>query len=457
MFKRVFIANRGEIALRVIRSCRALGIESVLAVSTADQDSLPARLADRTVVIGPPEASASYLNVGSILSAAVGTKCDALHPGYGFMSEDAILAEACAEHGITFIGPNAQVLRQLGDKLSARQTAIDAGAQLTPGAQVRTSEDAERFAVENGYPLMIKAVSGGGGRGIRIVHDASELRKTIALAQNEALAAFNDDRVYIEPYITHARHIEVQILRDEHGNTAALGERDCSVQRRHQKILEESPAPNLPDQLRHALFEDAVKIVDHVGYVGAGTVEFLVDVEQEKHYFLEVNARIQVEHPVTEVVTNTDLIAEQIRIANRRPVSEHLRSDEGVAVRGWAIEARINCEDPENDFLPRPGLITNMTLPGGPGVRVDTYCQTGSVVPPFYDSLLAKIIAYGRDRSEALARLKTALHELRIEGISHNVAFIQELLEQPDFEDGRAHTQWLSDYLVGERKGLVAP
>src|SRR5699024_3805500 len=257
--------------------------------------------------------------------------------------------------------------------------------------------------------------------------------------------------VYIEPYITHARHIEVQILRDEHGNTAALGERDCSVQRRHQKILEESPAPNLPDQLRHALFEDAVKIVDHVGYVGAGTVEFLVDVEQEKHYFLEVNARIQVEHPVTEVVTNTDLIAEQIRIANRRPVSEHLRSDEGVAVRGWAIEARINCEDPENDFLPRPGLITNMTLPGGPGVRVDTYCQTGSVVPPFYDSLLAKIIAYGRDRSEALARLKTALHELRIEGISHNVAFIQELLEQPDFEDGRAHTQWLSDYLVGER------
>lgn len=448
MIKRILIANRGEIALRIIRCCRTLGIESVLVTSTADRDSLPARLADRTVVIGPPSARESYLDVGRIISAATGTDCDAIHPGYGFLSEDARLADACIEEGLKFIGPSPDVLRSLGDKLAARATAIAAGVQLTPGVEVKTAQDGFAFAAQQGYPLMLKAVSGGGGRGIRVVHNDAELANMISLAQNEALGAFNDDRVYIEPFIVGGRHIEVQILRDEHGNTAAVGERDCSMQRRHQKVIEESPAPGLPAELRQALYEDAVRIADHVGYVGAGTVEFLADVARGRHYFLEVNARIQVEHPVTEIVTGTDLIAEQIRVANGEPISEHLRGT--VAVQGWAIEARVNCEDPANGFLPRPGRITSMNIPGGLGIRVDTYCQTGSMVPPYYDSMVAKVIASGRTRPEALARLRTALKEMMIEGISHNVDFLLELLEQPDFIEGRMHTQWLTRYLEGE-------
>ncbi|MDO5534737.1 MAG: biotin carboxylase N-terminal domain-containing protein [Propionibacteriaceae bacterium] len=444
--ERLFIANRGEIALRIIRACRQLGVESVLAVSTADRDSLPARAADRTVVVGEPAPRASYLNVGSIVAAAAGTGCDALHPGYGFLSEDARLAEACADEGITFVGPSPDVLRGLGNKLAAREAARRADVSITPGREVETEEQGLAFAVEHGYPLMLKAVSGGGGRGIRVVRNDQDLRDQIGLARSEALAAFDDERVYIEPYIVNGRHIEVQILRDSHGNTAILGERDCSLQRRHQKVLEESPAPNLPDALRSAIYSDAECLADSVDYHGAGTVEFLVDVARGAHYFLEVNARLQVEHPVTEVVTSTDLVAEQLRVADGQPVSEHLRGG-AVSPTGWAIEARVNCEDPANGFLPRPGRITHMEFPGGPGIRVDTYCQTGSMVPPYYDSLIAKVIAHGRDREEARRRLVGALREMTIEGISHNIPFLLALLGEPDVREGRIHTQWLPQFL----------
>ncbi len=446
-FRRVMVANRGEIAARVIRTCQRLGIQAVLTVSDADRDSLPARQADVTVRIGPAAAAASYLDVAAVVNAAVAAGADAIHPGYGFLSENPRLARACEAAGIVFIGPSPEVLEAAGDKLAAREHATAAGLPVLPGGLADGVDDAA-LASRIGFPVLVKAAGGGGGRGLRVVRDPGSLDQAIAIGSAEADAAFGDPRVYLERYVPAARHVEVQLLGD--GETVIhLGDRDCSVQRRYQKIIEEAPAPGLDEAVREGLREGlraaAVTLGRQLKYQGLGTVEFLVDAEAGAFYFLEVNARIQVEHPVTEAVTGLDLVAEQIAVAEGRGV--RLRQDD-VRIRGHAIECRVNAEDPADGFLPSPGTVTAAVFPAGAGVRVDTHVQAGSAVPPQYDSLLAKVVAFGADRDEALARLREALSRCEIGGVTTNVSMLAALAADEEFAAGGVDTGYLARWLA---------
>ena len=446
--RRVLIANRGEIAARVIRTCRSLGIETVLAASAADRDSVPARLATRTVCIGPPRPMDSYLKVETIVHAALGTKCDAIHPGYGFLSERAALASLCESNDVIFIGPTAAQIEAVGDKLRARTEAEAAAVPVVPGGAVSTVEDAVVLGKRIGAPLLVKAVGGGGGRGMKRVDRLEDLPAAVELASAEAGAAFGDARVYLERFIASGRHVEVQVLGDGKGRVIHLGERDCSVQRRYQKLIEETPAPGLSQALRDALHAAAVRFSERLSYRGAGTVEFLVDREREAFYFLEMNARIQVEHPVTEAITGVDLVAEQIAIAN----GEGLRLKQSDVRRdGCAIECRVNAEDPANDFRPSPGLVLDASWPAGEGIRVDTHIVSGARVPPFYDSLMAKIIAHAGDRAAALTKLREAIASTRITGVSTNLSFHTDVLSDPEFQAGGVDTGYLARRLEVRR------
>jgi acetyl-CoA carboxylase biotin carboxylase subunit len=445
--RRVLIANRGEIALRVIRSCAALGIETVLAASKADMGAVPTRHATRTVCIGPAAPAASYLRVDTIVQAALSTGCDAIHPGYGFLSERADLALACEAEGITFIGPTAEQIAAVGDKLRARAVAEAAGVPVVPGGAAETLADAIALGERMGAPILVKAVGGGGGRGMKLVTNLAQLAPTLAMASAEAEAAFGDGRVYLERFVARGRHVELQVLGDGAGGVIHLGERDCSVQRRYQKLIEETPAPGLPEPLRDALREAGVRFARHLSYRGAGTVEFLVDVDAQEFYFLEMNARIQVEHPVTEAVTGIDLIAEQIAIAE----GAGLRlTQDAVRLTGAAIECRINAEDPARDFAPCPGTVRAAHWPQGEGIRVDTHVAAGSSIPPYYDSLMAKIIAHGPDRATALARLRAALGDTRVEGVATNLAFHRGVLADSDFATGGVDTGFLPRFLSAQ-------
>ena len=440
MFSKVLVANRGEIAVRVLRACRELDLQSVAVYSTADADALHVRLADEAVCIGPPEAAQSYLNIHRILSAAEVTGAEAIHPGYGFLSESPRFAEICTTCGLTFIGPPAASMALLGDKVRARRLAQEAGVPLLPGTAdpVTTPEEAALAAEGIGYPLLIKASAGGGGRGMRRVSEPAELAQAMATAQAEAQAAFGDPAVYLERFLEDPRHVEVQILADQHGRRVHLGERECSTQRRHQKLVEEAPSPAVDERLRAALGEAALRIAVAAGYVNAGTVEFLLDADG-RFSFMEVNARIQVEHPVTEMITGLDLVKLQLRIAAGEPLP-FAQAD--VVLRGHALECRINAEDPDR-FLPSPGRLTAFRPPGGPGVRVDTHAFVGAMVPPHYDSLLAKVITRGVDRAEAVTRMLRALAEFEVAGVTTTIPFHQKLLRHPDFVAGRLSTQFL--------------
>lgn len=440
--KRVLIANRGEIAVRVIRACQALGIETVAAVSAADRDSMAARIADRAVCIGPARSSDSYLRIDALLATAMGTGCDAVHPGYGFLSENARFAAACAENGLIFVGPSAENIRQMGNKLVAREIAQEVGVPIAPGSpHISEFSTARAIADEIGMPVLFKAAAGGGGRGIRIVHRHEELRGAFEAASAEAKAAFGDDALFLERYIGNARHVEVQVLADAQGNVIHLGERDCSLQRRYQKILEEAPAFDLAQSLRDGMRETSVALARHIGYRSAGTVEFIVDVDRGEFFFLEMNTRIQVEHPVTEMITGVDIVAEQLRIAAGQPLS-FTQSD--VRTEGHAIECRINAEAPARNFAPSPGHITEWAPPQGAGIRVDSHAQRDYVVPPFYDSLIAKLIVHGTDRADAIARMAEALAQFEVGGIDTTIPFLRQVLAQPGFAAGRINTNWLA-------------
>ena len=442
--RRVLIANRGEIAIRVMRTCKSLGIETVLAASEADLNSLPARLADRTLCIGPARPSESYLKIDTIVQAAMSVKADAIHPGYGFLSERAPLARLCEEQGVIFLGPSSTQIEAVGDKLRARAEAAAAGVPVAPGGAVETLGEALALGREIGAPLLVKAVGGGGGRGMKRVDRLEDLPEAMELAAAEADAAFGDARVYLERFVAHGRHVEVQVLGDGKGEVIHLGERDCSVQRRYQKLMEETPAPGLSGNLRDCILEAAVRFAKQMQYRNAGTVEFLVDAEHETFYFLEMNARIQVEHPVTEAVTGVDLVAEQIHIAEGRGL--RLRQDE-VRFESCAMECRINAEDPARDFQPNPGTVRAAAWPAGECIRVDTHIVSGSCVPPFYDSLLAKIITQGPDRSVTLSRMRQAIADTHVEGVATNLAFHAELLADPEFEHGGVGTAFLERFL----------
>jgi len=438
---RVLIANRGEIAVRIIRTCRVLGIETVLAASEADKDTTGARLADRTVVIGPPPVS-TYLNIPALIKAARATGAEAIHPGYGFLSEKPEFSKACEDNGIIFIGPRAGHIQQMGNKLVARALADKCGVQTLPGSdKVASYEDVQSVAGQIGYPLIIKAAAGGGGRGMKIVteDDAGSLKRFFEEAFAEASAAFGDGTLYVEKYIVNARHIEVQVLGDRYGNAVHLGERDCSTQRRHQKLIEEAGAPDITDDLRGDIHAAAVKLVKNISYENAGTVEFVFDQDAKKFYFLEMNTRLQVEHPVTEMITGVDIVREQINIANggKLPFTQ-----DDIRFSGHSIECRINAENPFDNFRPTPGAITRWEIPQGPGVRVDTHCFHGYRTPFFYDSLIAKVIVYGDDREHARRRMICALDEFCVEGISTTVPFLKKVLETPEFAEGRVNTRF---------------
>jgi acetyl-CoA carboxylase biotin carboxylase subunit len=450
--RRILVANRGEIAARIIRTCRKLGIETVLAASEADRDSLPARLATRALCIGPAHPMDSYLKPELQVQAALGTGCDAIHPGYGFLSERAAFARLCEQNGVTFIGPTSEQLAIAGDKLAARAAAQSVDVPLAPGGEAPSREAARELAARIGMPLLVKAAGGGGGRGMKLVERIEDLDAALELAAAEAGAAFGDARVYLERFVARARHVEVQVLGDGAGNMVHLGERDCSVQRRYQKIIEETPAPGLADGLRSRLHDAALRFAGRLRYRGAGTVEFLVDAERGEFYFLEMNARIQVEHPVTELVSGVDIVAAQIAIAS----GNGLRLVRGEAWRdGCAIECRINAEDPARDFAPSPGTARLVRWPNGDGIRVDTHIESGARVPPFYDSLLGKIIAHGRDRAQALARLRAAVSVTRIDGIQTNLALHAEILADPEFMSGGVDTGYLAR-LLGKRPARAA-
>ncbi len=442
--RRILVANRGEIAARIIRTCRELGIETVLAASETDRDSMPARLADRTLCIGPSRPSDSYLKVDTIVQAALGVRADAIHPGYGFLSENAALAKLCEKHDVIFIGPTAAQIEAVGDKLRARAEAQAAEVPVVPGGAVDSVDAAVSLAKGIGMPVLVKAVGGGGGRGMKRVERLEDLPHALELAASEAGAAFGDARVYIESFVTRGRHVEVQVLGDGHGSVIHLGERDCSVQRRYQKVLEETPAPGLADEFRDRLHEAALRFSRRLAYRGAGTVEFLVDTERERFYFLEMNARIQVEHPVTEAVTGVDLVAEQIAIASGAGL-RLTQSD--VRPNGCALECRVNAEDPFRDFQPSPGVVFDVDWPAGPGIRVDTHIAAGSRVPPFYDSLMAKVIVHARDRSLALQRMQRAIAGTRVAGVATNLAFHTAVLEDREFQAGGVDTGFLTRLL----------
>lgn len=445
MFRKVLIANRGEIALRILRACRELGIRSVVAYSEADRDSLPVRMSDEAVCIGPAPPSRSYNNIPALISAAIVTGCDALHPGYGFLAESPSLAEICRECNITFIGPSSEIIGLMGNKAMARATMRKAGLPIIPGVEepVHDPQVARDVAKQIGYPVLVKAVAGGGGRGMRIARDERELMRSLPVAQAEAQASFGNGAVYIERYLDQPRHVEVQVMADNHGRVIALGERDCSLQRRYQKLVEESPAPNLPNKVRENLAKAAVKAAKAIGYTNAGTFEFLVD-KDDRFYFTEANTRIQVEHPVTELVTGIDLVQWQIRVA----AGEQLGfSQRDVRMRGHAIEVRITAENPDADFQPSSGEVSGLLLPSGPGVRMDTHLYPGYVVPPYYDSLLGKLIVWAPTRDEAVMRLRRALAETVISGISTTVGFYQRLVEDSAFREGRVSTGFIQDFL----------
>jgi acetyl-CoA carboxylase biotin carboxylase subunit len=443
---RVLIANRSEIAVRIIRACRDLGIESVVTVSEADRDSLPARLADRAVCIGPPRATESYLRVGTIIAAALGTGADAIHPGYGFLAEQTDLPEACTKQGIIFIGPTADNIRKMGDKLQARQMASELGIPVIPGSElVPGVETAVEVAEKVGYPILLKAAGGGGGKGMKIVKRSKDMKAAFDEASAEAKAAFGDHRIYMEHLIPNARHIEIQILGDHHGHIVHLFERDCSIQRRYQKMVEEAPSPVVTAELREEISKAAQIITRHIGYQNAGTVEFILDQDKRQFYFLEMNTRIQVEHPVTEMITGVDLVKEQIRIAAGEPISF---SQEQVKLSGHAIECRINAESAETGFRPCPGKITQWLPPQGQGIRLDSHCYIGYIVPPFYDSLLGKLITWGRDRYEAIERMKSALSEFVVSGIDTTIPFYLRILEHSDYRNGKVNTRWVEEILL---------
>jgi acetyl-CoA carboxylase, biotin carboxylase subunit len=443
--KRILIGNRGEIAVRIIRACEESGIETVLVVSEADQDSLPAMLADKVVCIGPPLPSASYLNIPMIISTALGTGVDAIHPGYGFLAENPKLPAACEKNGIVFIGPRSETMRRMGDKLSARSLARQIGIPVNSGTEGLSSfNDVEAKVRELGLPVIFKASAGGGGRGMRIVRERNELKNAFDLASNEALKAFGDATLFVERYVENARHVEVQIIGDNFGRVIHLGQRDCSSQRRYQKVIEEGLPIGLPEELTGKISEAAVALAKSIHYNNAGTVEFLVDKERNEFYFLEVNTRIQVEHPVTEEITGVDLVKEQIRTAFGHPLSMK-QSD--VQCKGHAIECRITAEDAKNNFMPNPGRITHFSVPYENNVRVDTHCYQGYVISPFYDSLMAKVIATGDDRNSALANLRTALSGFEISGVATNIPFLEFLIGQPEFVDGNVHIKWVENVM----------
>ena len=439
---RVFVANRGEIAVRIVRACRALGLEAVVGVSDVDRDGAAARLADRAVCIGPARASESYLRPETIVQAALGTGCDAIHPGYGFLSENPRLAALAREEGLRFVGPPAEVIELAGDKLRARTKAAEAGLPLVPGGEVATLDAARRFAGESGYPVLLKAAGGGGGRGIKLARDPDELAALFGVAVAEAESAFGDPRLYVERFVAAARHVEVQVAADGHGAVVHLGERDCSVQRRYQKVIEEAPAPSITPGQREALTGAAVAFARAIGYVNLGTVEFMVDARTGEFFFLECNCRIQVEHPVTEEVTGRDLVAEQLRIAAGEPLSF---GPEDVVLDGHAVEARLTAEDVAHDFRPSPGRLSRFAVPDVENLRVDTHCSDGTLIPPYYDSLMAKLIGRGPDRASAIGVVSEALERLEVEGVQTNRTLLRDVLAHDDFATGAVTTRWLEE------------
>ena len=441
--KRILIANRGEIAVRVIRACEKLGIESVAAVSEADRESLAARIATRAVCIGPAAARESYLRPELLVMAAKGTGCAAIHPGYGFLSERAEFSRMCVKEGLTFIGPSPEAIEAMGDKLSAVQLAEEAGVPRVPGSgRLQNADDVLAFARRHSFPVLIKASAGGGGRGMRVVRRGADVAREIEAAAAEAQAAFGDPSLYVEKFIERARHIEIQVLGDSHGNIVHLGERECSTQRRHQKLIEEAPSPVIDAQLRSELADAAVRLAQRVHYQGAGTVEFLFDEDTRRWFFLEMNTRIQVEHPVTEMVTGRDLVAEQIRIAAGEPISF---GQADMRLAGHAIECRINAEDADRNFAPGPGRLQEWSPPEGSGIRVDSHCYRGYLVPPFYDSLLAKVIAHGADRRQAIDRMSAALERFAVAGVPTTIPFHRQVLAHEDFKAGRVTTRWVEE------------
>ena len=446
MFKKILIANRGDVALRVLRACRELQIPNVVVHSTADADSMPVRLADESVCIGPPPSSESYLNVASIITAAGITGADAVHPGVGFLAENADFAEIVAAHGLTFIGPEPRHIRSMGDKVEAKITAAEAGLPLVPGSPgaVHTLEEAKRIGADVGYPLLVKAASGGGGRGMKVAETADDLAEAFSSARSEAKAAFGDDTVYLERYLGQPRHIEVQVIADSHGNVVHLGERECSIQRRHQKLFEEAPSPVLTAEQRAEIGGIAAEATRRMGYLGVGTMEFLY--ENGEFFFIEMNTRLQVEHPITEAITGVDLVREQIRIAAGMELSFR---QEDVTFTGHAIECRINAEHPET-FMPTPGRISAYHAAGGPGIRVDSCLYSGYSVPPYYDSLIAKLIVYGDDRAHCLARLKRALQEFIVEPIPTTLDLHERLVDAPAVIDGSYNIRWLEEHFLNQ-------
>ncbi len=446
MVEKVLIANRGEIALRIVRSCRELGIATVAVFSTVDKKALHVQLADEAVCVGDSLSNKSYLNIPNILAAATSRGVDAIHPGYGFLAENDKFAEMCNDHGIVFIGPSPKAIRSMGDKSTAKETMEAVGVPTVPGSQGLLSnvDEAYKLADEIGYPVIIKATAGGGGRGMRLVENSDNLEKMFKAAQGEAEAAFGNDGLYMEKFIKKPRHVEIQILADRSGNVVHLGERDCSVQRRHQKLLEESPSPAINTELRKKMGNAAIAAAKSIGYEGAGTVEFLVD-DENNFYFMEMNTRIQVEHPVTEMVTGVDLIAEQIKIASGAKL-EFTQDD--IHLNGHAIECRINAEDPSHNFRPSPGKITGWLPPGGPGVRVDSHVYTGYEIPPFYDSLIGKLIVWGKDRNTAIKRMNRALNECAVTGIPTTINFHLTLLNKSKFKQGKIHTKYVEEELL---------
>lgn len=445
MFKKILIANRGEIALRIIRACKELGIATVAVHSEADELSLHVRFADECVCIGPGPSSASYLNIPQIISAAEITNADAIHPGYGFLAENAKFAEICESSRLRFIGPSSEMIANMGDKAFAKAKMKKAGVRTIPGSEgvINDLKTAEAIAEEIGYPIILKATAGGGGKGMRVVRAKSELEKAFITARTEANAAFSNPDLYMEKYFERPRHIEVQILGDQHGNIVALGERECSIQRKHQKLIEESPSPAVNEKIRKRLVDAAIKGAKEVNYQSAGTIEFLLD-EDGKFYFMEMNTRIQVEHPVTEVVFGLDLLKHQILLAAGQKLNSVIK---GYKLRGHAIECRINAEDPDKNFRPCPGKIESFHIPGGPGVRVDTHAYSQYLIPPFYDSLIAKVITWGKDRNEALGRMKRALDEFIVEGVATTIPFHKKVINEKNFKEGKFDTKYIESIL----------
>ena len=441
MLKKVLIANRGEIAVRIIRACREMGIRTVAIYSEADKDALHVKLADQAICIGPAQSAKSYLNIKAILEAACLTGADSIHPGFGFLSENANFAKICEEMGIKFIGPNHKLIELLGNKSKAKETMKKAGVPVVPGSDglIYSKEEAVKLAEKIKYPVILKASAGGGGRGIRIARNKEELEKAYSLVKQEAKVSFNDDSIYMEKFIENPRHVEIQVLADEHGNGIHLGERDCSVQRRNQKIIEETPASIIDDETRKKMGEVAVKAVKEIGYTNAGTIEFLVD-KNKDFYFMEMNTRVQVEHPVTEMVTGIDIIKEQIKIASGEKLSIKQKD---VKMTGHSMEARINAENPDKNFMPCAGTITGLHIPGGNGVRVDTAIYSGYTIPPTYDSMIAKIIVHGKTREESIAKLKSAVAELVVDGITTNADFILRILDNKNFQTNNYDTSFI--------------